>query len=116
MVTAPVRQVLGLRSQERRCHKTEHFLCSSVIAIPSALVPVFHHCAEKAFADLRLDVHRARLRLQRMRCRPETARDYLWKMGFCQMAKRDRTEATRLESASVVCGYAPQRIHYGNSA
>src|SRR5450631_3030509 len=70
-----------------------------------------HHAAE-TIADL---LH-ALSRLERMCGRPETTCHRFWKMDFRQVAQCRRTETSRPESASVVCGYATQGIHHRNSA
>src|SRR5208283_2740698 len=105
----------GLRCPEAGRGKTEHFLCSSVIAAISALVAGLDHEAPEAFADVVSDVYRARICRERVHCRFEAARHHFWKMDFRQMAERHGTEDARSESASVIRGYAAQGIHHRKS-
>src|SRR5712691_7791352 len=66
----------------------------------SAPVPVFPHAAETL-----IDVPHALLSIERMRRRPKASCHHLRKMDFRQVAQRNRAEAARHESPSVICGY-----------
>jgi len=73
----------------------------------SAPVPVFLYAAETL-----IDFSQALLRVERMRRRPKASCHHLRKVDFRQVAQRNRTETARLESPSIICGYAAQGVHH----